>query len=456
MPLLQHQQDNVSKLVASLSAHGAALDASDVGTGKTYTAIGLCAQLGAQPAVICPLATVPSWEAVCKEMGVNPVFIANYERLKSKSFPFGTFESSVVLNRNGKPKHERKFTLKNIPPRTIFIFDEVQRCRAKTSENSFILTEVVRRYKTLLLSATPFTTPLEAYPIGRALKLFSMDGYYSWCLRHGVRRNSHFGNLEFKGDWEDMARIHAQIFPLRGVRTRREEIPGFPETQVSADLIGCAEPNEINRSYLDELALTEMQDIERARAGVPEELWEFVTPLAITRDMRARQRAELLKVPAMSEMAYDAMSKGSSVAVFLNFDASIMLFRQYVETECVFCGNLEYYAKNGNRAQKVAAFQEGRSPIILVNAQAGGAGLNLHDPVNKTPRHSLISPPWSAIVLRQILGRVQRTHGGFSRQQILFAAGTVEERVMRRVHERLNNLDALTDGDLDPLFSVTQ
>jgi SNF2 family DNA or RNA helicase len=100
----------------------------------------------------------------------------------------------------------------------------------------------------------------------------------------------------------------------------------------------------------------------------------------------------------------------------------------------------------------IEAFQAGELQVLLVMIQTGGAGLSLHDLVGDKPRVALISPPWSAVQLRQTLGRIHRA-GGKSRcvQRLLYAADTLEEKVCETVRRKLNNLSLLNDGDLDPL-----
>ncbi len=454
MELYPHQKRNIELLTKALTTYGCALDASQTGTGKTATAVALCASLGAQPAIVCPLATIPSWRETCAALGVTPLFVANYEQVKTEAFPFTKFTRERVptkLNPDKFTKHVH-FGWQDIPPRTIFIFDEAQRCRAKDSETSQIMLETVKRYKTLLLTATPFTHPGEAYAIGYALKLFSMDGFWAWCARHGMRKGYLGKGLVFKGTLDDMARIHHSIFPLRGVRTTHAEIPGFPETLITTRAVPAGAPDEITQIYLNDLTQAVEGDFARAREGIDESLWEYVEPLALTRGLRARQRAELLKVPAMVELAKDALDQNMAVAVFLNFDASIAAFRQRLPTKCVVSGNQRLYAADGgyNRINAIRQFQYNIEPLVLVNTAAGGAGLNLHDHKTQKTRKALISPPWSAVALQQVLGRVHRAGGGFSSQEIIFAADSIEERVRLRLNERLGNLAALTDGDLDP------
>jgi hypothetical protein len=86
---------------------------------------------------------------------------------------------------------------------------------------------------------------------------------------------------------------------------------------------------------------------------------------------------------------------------------------------------------------------------MLVNLAAGNAGISLHDLKGGFPRHSIVSPSYSAINLVQALGRIHRAEGKSPCiQKIVFAAGTIEERCCQKVQAKLDNLDMLNDGDL--------
>jgi hypothetical protein len=87
--------------------------------------------------------------------------------------------------------------------------------------------------------------------------------------------------------------------------------------------------------------------------------------------------------------------------------------------------------------------------VIVCNIASGGVGVSLHDTRGRYARLALISPNYSAIQLRQTLGRVWRQGGKTkSIQKIIFAAGTIEERACDAVRSKLQNLALLNDGDL--------
>jgi len=165
----------------------------------------------------------------------------------------------------------------------------------------------------------------------------------------------------------------------------------------------------------------------------------------LTAILRARQQIELVKVPLFIDMIEEGLENNMSVVVFLNFTETIQAIAKRLNTECIFDGKIGDVARQKN----VDDFQEGKQRVILVNIASGGAGLSLHDIHGLNPRLTLISPTYSAVLMRQATGRVWRENAkSKSVQKILFVEGTVEVRVCDNVREKLKNLDLLNDGDL--------
>lgn len=166
---------------------------------------------------------------------------------------------------------------------------------------------------------------------------------------------------------------------------------------------------------------------------------------AITEQLRARQRIELVKVPLFIDMIEEAKEQGFSVAVFLNFTYTLNAIASRLGITCIYNGK----TPDKVREKNVMLFQEGKERVILVNIQSGGTGLSLHDWYGNFPRMSLISPTWSPVLIRQALGRIWRDDAKTkSIQRIVCVANTVEEDVCRNMQRKLDNLDTLNDGDL--------
>jgi hypothetical protein len=81
--LLEYQKLHVKNLMYSLDTYGRILDASDTGTGKTYTAIITCLALGLKPLIICPKSVISSWRKVLKEFKCKYYGVTNYETFQN-------------------------------------------------------------------------------------------------------------------------------------------------------------------------------------------------------------------------------------------------------------------------------------------------------------------------------------------------------------------------------------
>ena len=65
----------------------------------------------------------------------------------------------------------------------------------------------------------------------------------------------------------------------------------------------------------------------------------------------------------------------------------------------------------------------------------------------------MISPSFSAIDLKQALGRIHRAGGKSPAiQKIIFAADSVEMGVCQAVRRKLTNLDLINDDELNPVL----
>lgn len=426
----------VEKLCAVINTLGAAIDGSDLGTGKTYVACGVARELNMKIFIVCPKAVMESWNRVIHnhfKMDSSFVGIINYEMLRT-----GKSDSPFASYVRRRDTRRREFVWK-IPKNTLIVWDESQKLKSASTKNSETCVAAIKSgYKMLFCSATNATNPLELKTVGTALGLFNNNKqYYEWLYEHGVIKGR-FG-LEFTGNKEVLKKLHTDIFVHRGVRMCRDIIPDFPDSQIDAECYSMddkskAEINKIYREMAAELA-------KLKKKGKKDSISE------LTEILRARQRVELVKVPLFVDMINDALENGMSVVVFLNFTETIHALSDRLNTVCIVNGEAAY---EKHRQQNIDDFQADKSRIILVNISAGGAGLSLHDLNGKYPRISLISPSYSAVLMRQATGRIWRS-GAKSRsiQKIVFVAKTVEEKVCESVRHKLLNMDLLNDGDLN-------
>jgi len=422
--LYPYQVPSAENLLRSLRENRVAVSASDTGTGKTYEAAWIAKQLDCEVFVVCPKAVIPVWENVLKQaLGNNArAAVVNYELLRMGNTSWGRF-------------NVKKWEW-SLNPGCLVIFDEVHRCKSPTSQNARILA-AAKPFRCLLLSATLAQDPTEMRAVGYLLGLHTWTNFYKWCLRNGCWRGA-FGGIEFKrkSAAKVLVSLHEQIFPKFGSRIRIADLgDAFPDNSVNAEVYAFGNEAQVNAAY--DAAAEEKN--RRILAG------ESVQGGVLI--MQARQKAEVLKADGLASMATDLIAEGNSVVVFTSFRETLEKLRTKLKCDGIYGGQ-----NDAERQKAIADFQADKSRAIIVNVQAGGVGISLHDLHGRYPRVSLICPTDHAVDLKQALGRIHRA-GAKSKavQKIVFAAGTYEEKVCKRVQAKLANIALLQDGDLDPL-----
>ena len=429
------QIDAVSRLSASIIKHKAAMDGSDTGVGKTYNAVGVARELGLKIGIVCPKAVQETWKRVCENHFKNvPEFVINYESLRTGNRKaIGTWSYTKV---NGRKKKIFKW---KVLKKTLLVFDESHKLKGRTSLNSKLgIFAKEQGYKILMASATSAINPLEMRAMGYILGLHKNVNFWQWARKRGCHQGR--WGFVFNGEKAILKDLHKDIFLDRGIRLRRDEIPNFPlcDTHSIAYDMSGTETKQITQVY-NEMKM-ELQKLKSVSKSDKEK-----NANSLVVQLRARQKCELIKVPLFVDLAEEAMENGMSIVLFMNFTDSIDALSERLKTKCIVDGR----NKKREREKNIDNFQNDKKRVIIVNTQAGGAGISLHDLNGKYPRMALISPSYSAIVLKQCLGRVHRDGAKTKAlQRIVFVANTVEEKVCESVKEKLGNLDLINDGVL--------
>lgn len=367
--------------------------------------------------------------------------VVNIEKLKAGNTPYLKMTKEKRFSKQAKKNVTDYTFVWTLPRGTLILWDEVQNASGYDSQNGKVLA-LTRAYglPTLMMSATAAESPLKMRALGYLLKLHKYQDHYAWCLKHGCGRDR-WGGLEFTKSQtvakRHMLSLHNEIFPDKGVRVRVEDLDSFPDNSIFADAYDMDEHTAaINRVY-EELE-HKLHDPESEE-----------TPLTVL--LRARQNAELFKIPLMTDMTEDFLVEGKSVVIFVNFKDTLEELHKRLSqhTPSLIFGGQDVGDSTRNRDEAIRRFQADETRVILCMIQAGGVGVNLHDLHGNHPRVSLLSPNYSAREMKQALGRIPRD-GGMSKcmQYIIFAAGTVEEEACNSVRKKLENIATLNDGDL--------
>ena len=440
--LLPPQREHAVSLLNSLYINGVACDQSETGTGKTYVAAWLAKNLNSPVVIVCPKVVIPSWTKVLSYFGIKAHCLINYEKLMRGNTEHLNFK-------DGKDTGPSDYVI-NFPKNSLVILDEVHKCKSATSKNSdFLIKLKMDGYKSLLLSATAATNPLEMKAFGFATTLHNLVSYRQFITSSGAYAGRYGGfqiDLQSQKTVEAMSNIHNTLFNLYKVSsrmTRKMFDKIFPDNHVMADCFDMGtNTDKINRVYLQMEA--EMAALEESSINYSQHHFAIMT--------KARRMAELLKVPTMVEMIEDWYDEGISPVVFVNFTDTVEAIEKQLAKNRKFDGKIARIVGGQSdkvRQNDIELFQSDVKRIMIANLAAGNAGVSLHDLNGNFARGAIISPSYSAINLLQALGRIHRAEGKTTCiQKVMFAAGTIEVEACKRVQCKLNNLECLNDGDL--------
>ena len=440
--LLPPQREHAVSLLNSLYINGVACDQSETGTGKTYVAAWLAKNLNSPVVIVCPKVVIPSWTKVLSYFGIKAHCLINYEKLMRGNTEHLNFK-------DGKDNGPSDYVI-NFPKNSLVILDEVHKCKSATSKNSdFLIKLKMDGYKSLLLSATSATNPLEMKAFGFATTLHNLVSYRQFITSSGAYAGRYGGfqiDLQSQKTVEAMSNIHNTLFNLYKVSsrmTRKMFDKIFPDNHVMADCFDMGtNTDKINRVYLQMEA--EMAALEESSINYSQHHFAIMT--------KARRMAELLKVPTIVEMIEDWYDEGISPVVFVNFTDTVEAIEKQLAKNRKFDGKIARIVGGQSdkvRQNDIELFQSDVKRIMIANLAAGNAGVSLHDLNGNHPRGAIISPSYSAINLLQALGRIHRAEGKTKcMQKVMFAAGTIEVEACKRVQCKLNNLECLNDGDL--------
>jgi superfamily II DNA or RNA helicase len=439
--LYEWQIPHAGHLVAVLDRHGAALDGSDTGTGKTYTAISVARERGLRPLIVSPKVGMRKWADVCVKLGVKFRCVVGWEEAKTVGFPYTAItwglEKEIVKDGAGRSVYKTKKVFENIKWKAgreeLLIFDEAHRAKGRKTQNAQLMAQS-HGIPTLMLSATIADSPRDMWACGSRLNLHNRHDFNAFCEKLFCFKDKAKG-------WSIVDReasskgLHKLIYPEHGSRIRIKDLgDAFPADHVTAELINVPDAEKFNAHYSHLLKRVESLHEAGKNADV------------LVERLRFRQAAELQKMPGMIELAEDYSEEGNGVAMFVGFRETLdLLYKHFGKNECaVIYGGQNPTERENERLR----FENNEVPYIACMIQAGGISCDMHD-VKGKPRVSLISPCDNATMVKQVLGRIRRA-GGLSpaRQLILYAANTVEERVYENIVMKIHAIDTINDGDL--------
>ena len=116
--LFPYQIPHTENLIYSIKTYNRCLDASDTGTGKTFTSIVAAKTLNLKPFVICPKSVLSNWVNTLKNLNVPYYGVSNYESMQNckyypKDLKNGKVKCPIIKRYQIKEDDDDKKDLKN-------------------------------------------------------------------------------------------------------------------------------------------------------------------------------------------------------------------------------------------------------------------------------------------------------------------------------------------------------
>jgi len=455
--LLTPQGPHAERLNASLDLNKVSWDGSITGAGKTFSACAIIRHRKQKFVVICPKKAIPTWKKVLAIFNLTPEFIINLEKLSRGNTKF---YKRLTVNKYRKLHNIDKDTdiplfvcgKLTFPKDWLIIVDESHKCKGVDSLNAGILFNIKRQgYTAHLMSATQACSPLDMRAFGYTVDLHNgeMKKFKEFCEEAGAKYVGKWGAMYFESeDLESMSKLQKvrdYLFDFKkiGSRLTRKDFGDlFPEVTVENESIDMGNASIQIKAVYDEMEY-ELDRLEEKTQDYAAHVLAII--------VKARRRAELLKVPTIVEMLSEFHDEGRSGLVFLNYTDTI---------ESVIKRLSEIYNPNliaqiyGGRSDKqcnqdIEDFQLDKKIFAVANLASGGQSISLHDIVGNRGRSSIINPSYSAISVLQSAGRTDRANTKSDVYlRFLLAAGTIESTVGQRYNNKSAFISALNDGTL--------
>ena len=468
--LLQHQITHTQHLINILTHKKIAVDISDTGTGKTYSALSVCKNLNFQAVVVCPKALIINWIRVAKIFNVK-LMVSNYEMMKSSKYFDGSNEDyeetkedcpyftpqyrwDAIKKKNVLEKYICNDHL--IPKNTLFIFDEAHRCKNRDTHNSKLLLSMQNTSQKILLLSATLCDKIETFAVfGYLLELFSsplQKTYNSWLLsqkkmmfeeyeKNKTKNTIPTVNPVYEGYINSIYIINKNLLPDYGSRMSITELGHlFPRNTITADSYYMKNYNEVQKEY-DEINYL----LKKVK------LREYEIECILGKLVLMKVRIELLKVPLFIELIEESLEQDYSVVMFVNYKETLSKIKSHFEKK-MSVSTIEGGQTVQYRQENIEDFQNNKTKLILCSITAGGVGISLHDIHGGHPRKSLISPTWSGQDLVQVLGRIYRAGSKTpALQKIIYCAKTFEEKICKIIQKKLMTISGINDGDIRKL-----
>jgi len=459
--LFNFQVIKKNDMIEGMERHITFLNSSEPGTGKTFVGISMAETEKRPVIIISPKQVMLTWYMLSVKSEIEILCICNYEMfITGNMYHFSGKVDLEKLPKVENPYLRRvetpgrgakkvvEFEWKNLPEKTLIIFDEAHYCKNITALRTKLMTGAYtyakhpeNRWKhinILLLSATIIEKKANLIPFMYVL------GYSKSIKEKTAVENPNFSVKDF-----GYKLLSERRMTRATMKEAREAVGDFHTSDIRTKMFKLEEKD---RSRIQELCDEIRKVLQTGEGKRPK------NHLAIR--LQARQEIEAIKMAIFVE-EYKKLREKYAVVMFVNFIESHKALITMIRKE--FPNELISAIKGGQgayeRLQEIENFQKGISNLMVSMIGAGGTGIGMHAVnVGVKPRYGLHSPPESATQMVQTLGRLDRLGSkSDSIQRIVFIAGTIEEKMAEGLLKKMKTISELNGEDeFDNIFLYDQ
>jgi hypothetical protein len=494
---LEHQVENLVRILRSLKADRAPVLADGTGTGKTLSAVmvineHLLANPHSRQLVVLPNAEIKrQWEKTLKRAGINSHYVEEAFSTKPMTVNFMTYHRLGIWGRE-----KRIGLIEGFNP-DLITFDEAHRLRNFfTGDTAWArIGEEISRApyskKALFLSATPFQSFLHTKYLTRTQLWDPKQAWPDWLYQN-------FGIYKDKdGSWngaspKSLRKIHESMY-RSGVLLKHEvDFKGLKNSK--GETITYASENRMVSGSQEHVAQQAKYTnlFQTVIAGLMEDPAKNRRNIMIVKGVQHlfnRSMDEIEKVRGVIDTARADLAAGKSVIFMLLRKNETSAEQWYADWEA---GKREYKkgsympdllkvmrdhevsvpspmetlrtafpqatfitgdqpSGGGARASSIDEFQSGRAKVAVVTMAAGAEGLDLQDRIGAHPRSMyVLSVPYTAGETAQVAGRPFRL-GSESSASVtwLYTDSAQDVRQAKLVANRIREMGALIKGEVE-------
>jgi len=441
LTLTGEQRTHLSSIERILQEFPGYIDTSQMGSGKTYTALAVGLKYGLAIHVTGPSNVEPVWQAVCSRHGISLTFstyskLARADEAGPNRLLIRTEQMVTEIGKDlqGRPtefgfpsvRYDQTEALESLISKgVLFIFDEVQTIR-NWSTNKFRAVAALTRAVT---AARERNTPshfalLSACPYDKKTQLAGL--FYLLNVTGRPEVYDHTGAVI------DLPKIRAYLKKLDS-RTELELEQRFKtaDLPVTIDFIFqgyvriikprvvCGMTTTLSTTYRQELRNGFYYINSRFVSEATEAIEDLRTVLETQRPKKSGRLAGVTSALLKLELAfaYDLALRGKFLLdedprckVILGFNYTEPLRRVKHLLQAYQPLELNGKVAKADRADLITTFNLSRDfRLLLMNLQVGAVGISLHDTIGGEERHMLLNPSYQMQTLYQAFGRIWRS-----------------------------------------------